>query len=328
MIITRTPLRIPVGGGGTDLPEYYSRFGSHLITAAINQHIFVFVQRWFENGIKVTYSRTEIVSCVDEIQHPVAREALRFVNVVNNIEILSMAELPSNTGLGSSGAYTVGLLNALHAYAGRQLTTHDLAELACHLQTNVLKEAGGKQDQYAAAFGGFIIMDIDRDGRVTIKPLEIQPDIVEELENNTLYFYTGIRRSSVELQSRHSEALRRGDKNPIDSLHRIKEIGHQIEDALTRANLDGYGQLLHTHWETKHRISSDMSPSLVDHAYAKARDAGVLGGKLVGAGGGGFLMLYCPNGKKTNVRHTMRAEGLQEVKLRFESSGSKVLLHL
>jgi D-glycero-alpha-D-manno-heptose-7-phosphate kinase len=328
MIITKTPLRVPLGGGGTDLPEYYGRFGGHLLTAAINRHIFIFVQPWFEDGIKVSYSKTEIVRSVDEIQHPVVREALRMMEISGHIEVLSMAELPSETGLGSSSTYTVGLLKALHLYQGREVGTQELADLACHLQMTILKEAGGKQDQYAASFGGLISLDIDRSGNVGVVPLRINPDVLEQLEHNLLYFYTGIRRKAVDVQVKYSAALARDEKTPVDSFHQIKEIGFLSEKALLGGRLDEFGYLLDQHWDVKQKISPHISTDHVGQLYSLAKESGALGGKLMGAGGGGFLMFYCPYTKRQAVRQALLSRGIREVRFRFEHEGSRVVLNI
>jgi D-glycero-alpha-D-manno-heptose-7-phosphate kinase len=328
MIITRTPLRVPLGGGGTDLPEYSTRFGSHLIAAAINHHVFVFVQPWFEDGIKIGYTRTEIVSQIDDIQHPVVREALRIMKIGGHIEILSMAELPSNTGLGSSGCYAVGLLNALHAYKGQATGPEKLAEVAVHLQLGILKEPGGKQDQYVAAYGGIVAMDIDTQGAVVVRPLSVRSEILDELESNLLYFYTGVRRDSMSIQREHGGAIEQSRRGTLEGLHRIKDIGYDIEGCLLEGDLDKFGRLLHRHWEAKRQVSTNISTAEIDGMYQIAVEAGSLGGKLIGAGGGGFLMLYCPNDRRARVRSAMREEGLIELRVRFESEGSKVLLNI
>ncbi len=328
MIITKTPLRIPLGGGGTDLPEFYSRFGGRLLTAAINRHIFIFVQRWFEEGIKVGYSKTEIVQSVDDIQHPAVREALRHSGISNHIEVLSMAELPSQTGLGSSSTYTVGLLKALGLYTGMELGTKELAELACHLQMDILREPGGKQDQYAAAFGGLLSLEIDRDGAVEVTRLPIEADILEELQHNLIYFYTGISRKAVDVQSTYAAAVGRNEKTPVEALLKIKEIGLLSEKALLAGRLDEFGYLLDEHWMTKQKISNHISNDRVNELYCIARKAGAYGGKLMGAGGGGFLMIYCPTHKKQDVRQALANQGLQEVKFQFEFEGSRVLLNV
>ena len=327
MIITKTPLRIPMGGGGTDLPEFYSQFGGRLLTAAINRHIFVFVQRWFEEGIKVSYSKTEIVQSVEDIQHPVVREALRLSKISNHIEVLSMAELPSQTGLGSSSTYTVGLLKALGLYTGIEMGTKELAELACHLQMDILREPGGKQDQYAAAFGGLISLEIDHDGTVEVTRLPIEPEVLEELQHSLIYFYTGICRKAADIQSTYSAAVGRNEKTPVEALLKIKEIGVLSEKALLAGRPDDFGYLLHEHWTTKQKISNHISNGRVDELYCVAREAGAYGGKLMGAGGGGFLMIYCPVEKKQAVRRALTNQGLREVKFQFEFEGSRVMLN-
>ncbi len=328
MIITKTPLRIPLGGGGTDLPEFYSRFGGHLVTAAIDRHIFVMVQKWFEQGIKVGYTKTEIVQSVHDIQHPVVREALKLSGISCHLEVLSMAELPSQTGLGSSATYTVGLLKALGVYVGTEVGTKDLAELACHLQMEILREPGGKQDQYAAAFGGLLSLDIDHDGTVEVNRLDLSPEVLEELEYNLLYFYTGLSRKAADIQSQYASAVARNDTTPVEALLKIKEIGLLSEKALLAGRLDEFGYLLDEHWSTKQRISSGISNGRVNELYCIAKQAGSYGGKLMGAGGGGFLMLYCPVNRKQSVRDALTREGAREVKFQFEPEGSRVLLNI
>jgi D-glycero-alpha-D-manno-heptose-7-phosphate kinase len=327
MIITKTPLRIPLGGGGTDLPEFYSQFGGHLVTAAVNHHIFVFVQKWFEEGIKVGYTKTEIVHSIDEIQHPVVREALRLNGISNHVEVHSMAELPSRTGLGSSSTYTVGLLKALSQYTQSEINTKELAELACHLQMNILHEAGGKQDQYAAAYGGIISLDIDKSGHVEVTRLPVTADTVEELQYRLLYFYTGISRSASDLQVKYASAIKNQECDPVGAMKQIKEIGLLSEKALIAGKLDDFGALLDDHWETKRKLSSSISTSQVDEWYSAAKKAGSLGGKLMGAGGGGFLMIYCQPNTRQAVREALTGCGLSEVKFEFEFEGSRILLN-
>lgn len=327
MIITKTPLRIPLGGGGTDLPEFYSQFGGHLVTAAIDRHVFVMVQRWFEDGIKVSYSKTEIVRSVNDIQHPVVREALRFSGISNHVEVLSMAELPSQTGLGSSSTYAVGLLKALGLFTGTEVGTKEIAELAFRLQTEILREPGGKQDQYAAAFGGILSLDIDRDGKVQATRLAIADEILEELQYNLLYFYTGMCRKSGDVQGQTAAAVERNDRTPIEALLKIKEIGLQSEKALLNGRLDEFGYLLDEHWTTKQKISTGISNPRVNELYCAAKRAGAYGGKLMGAGGGGFLMIYCPAQKKRALREALTNLGLREVKFQFDFEGSRVLLN-
>jgi D-glycero-alpha-D-manno-heptose-7-phosphate kinase len=327
MVVTKTPLRIPLGGGGTDLPEFYSQFGGHLVTAAINQHVFVFVQKWFEEGIKVGYTKTEIVQSIDEIQHPVVREALRLNGISNHIEIHSMAELPSKTGLGSSATYTVGLLKALSLFTRSEIGTKELAEQACHLQMNILREAGGKQDQYAAAYGGIISLDIDKSGHVEVTRLPVATDTVEELQYRLLYFYTSISRSASELQGQYATAIKNNESNPVEAMKQIKEIGLLSEKALVTGKLDDFGTLLDDHWTAKQKISNSISNIQVDEWYCAAKKAGALGGKLMGAGGGGFLMVYCQSNTRQAVRETLTSCGLAEAKFQFEFEGSRILLN-
>ena len=327
MIVTKTPLRIPLGGGGTDLPEFYSQFGGHLVTAAINQHVYLFVQSWFEEGIKVGYTKTEIVQSIDEIKHPVVREALRLNGISNHIEVLSMAELPSRTGLGSSATYTVGLLKALSLFTRNEIVTKELAELACHLQMDILQEAGGKQDQYAAAYGGIISLDIDKSGNVEVTQLPVTSETVDELQYRLLYFYTGISRSASELQSSYAATIKNNESDPVEAMKQIKEIGLRSERALVNGKLDDFGLLLDDHWVAKQKVSNAISTSKVDEWYCAAKKAGALGGKLMGAGGGGFLMVYCQPNTRNAVREALTRYGLQEAKFQFEFEGSRIMLN-
>ncbi len=316
-----------LGGGGTDLPPYYSMYGGFVVTAALDKYVYLIVNRRFEEEIRVSYLSTEIVKSIDDIRHPVVREGLRLLGLEKHIEIVSIADLPAETGLGSSGSFTVSLLHALHAFKDENPSRQKLAEEACFLEMGILKEPSGVQDPYVAAFGGFICLDIAQDGKVKISPLKIADDTVHELSNNLIFFYTGLKRSSVMVLQDQRKSILDDSSNALDSMHRIKEIGFKVKHALENGNLSQFGRLQHEHWLAKKGTSSKISSDPVDRYYQKALKNGALGGKLVGAGGGGFLMFYCEN-DKDKLRKTMSKEGLTEVRFSFEPSGSKIIINI
>ncbi len=329
MILTRAPLRISLGGGGTDLPSYYRQFGGFVLSAAINKYVYINLNRPpVDDLIRVKYSKSETVADIDEIQHSLVREALRLTGVDKGIEISSMADVPAGTGLGSSGSFLVSLLTALYAFKRQHISVHELAETSCHIEMDIVGQPVGKQDQYLAAFGGVTCVDIDRDGTATVSPLKISSHNLAELRNNTLLFYTGVqRRDSAILAQQETETIQ-GKPQVLESLHTTREIGCQIKAALEQGDLDCFGRLLDKHWQVKKKRSGEISSSDVDRWYAKALHNGALGGKIMGAGGGGFFMLYCPNGRKLDVRQAMAEEGLRELTYDFDFQGAKVLVNL
>jgi D-glycero-alpha-D-manno-heptose-7-phosphate kinase len=328
MIITRTPFRIPLGGGGTDLPSYYSKYGGFILSAAVDKFMFISInQPIVDDLIRVKYSKSETVSSLDEVQHEIVREALRYLGFKNAVEVISMADVPAGTGLGSSGAYTVGLLNGLHTLRRDSITLQDLAEEACRIEIDILKKPIGKHDQYLAAFGGFTCLEIEKDGNVKVFNGKINHAIIDELEKNVLLFFTGISREANEILSYQSEATREEDSRVVDTLHRIKEIGYQVKEALEEGNLAKFGYLLDKHWQTKKNLSRKVSDSRIDKLYEKAKENGALGGKIMGAGGGGFFMFYCEE-HQNRLRKAMNEEGLREMRYRFDFEGSKILVNL
>jgi D-glycero-alpha-D-manno-heptose-7-phosphate kinase len=327
MIVTRTPLRIPLGGGGTDLPSYYTQYGGFLISATIDKYIYITLNKRFEKTIRLSYSLTEIVESVEEIKHPIVREALKLLKIDFGIEITSIADVPSNTGLGTSSAFTVGLLNALHTYKNEKVNAKDLAEEACYIEIELLKEPIGKQDQYLAAFGGIICLDIDRLGTVRVIPLKLSEDTLDQLESNTLLFYTGIKRSASEVLGSQSKDASLNQDKVIQGMHEIKKIGLEIKECFEKEDLERFGNLLDLHWQTKKTLSDKMTQERIDQWYEIAKKNGALGGKLMGAGGGGFFMFYCNNGKN-GLRKTMEQENLKEMRFRLEFEGSKVLINI
>jgi len=327
MIVTRTPVRIPLGGGGTDLPSYYHQHGGFLLSAAIDKYIYITVNRRFERSIRLSYSQTEICDSADQIKHPIVREALKLLDLKQGIEITSIADVPSNTGLGSSSAFTVGLLNALHTYKREKLSAKELAEEACYIEIELLGEPIGKQDQYVAAYGGVVYMEINRLGNVRVNPVHLSEDALDQFESNTLLFYTGIKRSASKILSSQNRKTNSNHKEVSESLHRIKEIGIKVKNSFEEGSISEFGKLLDLHWQTKRRLSEKVSSQEIDNWYKLAKKSGALGGKVMGAGGGGFFMFYCNNGKN-GFRKALENEGLKEMRYHLDFEGSKVLINI
>ena len=301
MIITRTPFRITLGGGGTDLPSYYESHGGYVFSMAIDKYMYIMLHHLpaTERKSIIRYSQVETVSSVNEINHPLAREALRLHDVKDYIELTSMADMPAKTGLGSSGSYLVGVLNAIRAYKGDPASPAKLAEEACHIEMNVLKEPVGKQDQYIAAYGGFQLLEIDKAGKVGVTPVPVNFMTANELATKARVYYTGIQRSATAVLKGQDQAAREktapDHRHVVDCLSRIKEIGREIKNAFETGDLDRFGVLMDQHWETKRKMSAKVSLTVLDELYIRVKkEFGVLGGKVIGAGGGGFMMLYCP----------------------------------
>jgi D-glycero-alpha-D-manno-heptose-7-phosphate kinase len=324
VIITRSPLRITLGGGGTDLPSYYGSYGGFLIAAAIDKYVFVTVTRPFKEGIYLKYSQLEKVDRTEDVNHPIIREALGLLNLETpQIEITTLADIPAGTGLGSSGSFTTALLKALYAHRRDMLHPAQLAELAWDIECNKLGEPIGKQDQYIAAYGGVTCFDFNPNGTVCAKPLKLDVDLLHHLEDNLLLFFTGYSRSAGAVLHDQKAKTSAGDKDMLANLHYVKDLGYRSREALERGELRCFGQLMHEHWEHKKKRSNGMSNTCIDGWYELGRQAGAIGGKLVGAGGGGFLLFYAEQHRP--VREAMRQAGLEEVRFRFDFEGTKVL---
>ena len=324
MIITRSPLRISLGGGGTDLPSYYVDHSGFLIAAAIDKYVYITLHQTFVEELIIKYSKMERVKSVDEVQHPIIRECLRLTGVeAPHLEITSMADIPAGTGLGSSGSFTTALLKALHTLKKNLVHPRDLAEQACHIEIDVLGEPVGKQDQYIAAFGGVTCFKFLPNGHVDAWPLQIDQDTLYSLEDNLLLFFTGYSRSASEILKEQDEKSKKSDKEMISNLHFVKDLGKESRDALESGDLHRFAELMHEHWEHKRKRSASMSNDPIDEWYEIARANGALGGKLVGAGGGGFLMFYAED--KARLRKAMREIGLPEVRFRIDFEGTKVV---
>lgn len=328
MILARSPFRISLGGGGTDLPSYYSQYGGFILSAAINRYLYIYVNRpAADDHIRVKYSTYEQVDDPDDVKHDLVRPALKLLGFDRGIEIVSMADIPAGTGLGSSGTYLVTLLTALYEQKRERVPIQVIAEQANHIEMNMARHAVGKHDHYLAAFGGITVLEIDKDGKVSVSPLDVSLDTVEEFRSNVLLFYTGILRSAggiLEAQKRDTE---KNDPVVVDSLHRTKELGYRVKAALEQGDLDTFGLLLDEHWQNKKRRSGNISNPNIDLWYELARKKGALGGKIMGAGGGGFFMFYCPNDKKAAVRNALVRAGLRELPYDFDFEGTKVLVN-
>jgi D-glycero-alpha-D-manno-heptose-7-phosphate kinase len=324
MIITRSPLRITLGGGGTDLPSYYRQHGGFLIAAAIDKHVYVTVMRPFVEGIFLKYSRLEHVDRTEDVQHPIVREAIRMLGFrTPQIEITTLADIPAGTGLGSSGSFTTALLKALYAHRRRLLHPGELAALACEIEIDRLNEPIGKQDQYIAAYGGVTCFTFNADDSVEARPLDMRMDSLFTLEDNLLLFFTGFSRSAASILIDQNTRMKSGDQNMAANLHYVKDLGVQSHAALLKGDTKLFGELMHEHWDHKRRRSEGMSNPRIDEWYDLGRRNGAIGGKLVGAGGGGFLLFYSEDHRR--LRAAMAKAELEEVRFRFDFEGTKVL---
>jgi D-glycero-alpha-D-manno-heptose-7-phosphate kinase len=325
MIITRSPLRITLGGGGTDLPSYYRQFGGFLLSAAIDKYVYITVMRPFRPGIFLKYSQLEKVDWLEDVQHPILREAMRLLDFKTpQIEITTLADIPAGTGLGSSGSFTTALLKALFAHRRRLLLPDELARLACHIELDILKEPIGKQDQYIAAYGGITCFEFNKDDSVNAYPLPINMDTLFDLEDNLLLFFTGFSRSASAILKDQDKRSKEMDEDMLNNLHYVKDLGLRSKATLMAGCTSEFGALLHEHWKHKRKRSQGMSNPQIDEWYELGMKNGALGGKLVGAGGGGFLMFYAED--RNRLRHTMSKAGLEEVRFRFDFDGTKTLI--
>jgi len=328
MIFSRAPLRISLGGGGTDLPSYASRYGGFVLSAAIDKYVYIYANRpAADTLLRVKYSRYEQTASVDEIQHDLVRPALKLLKIEDNLEIASMADIPDGTGMGSSGSYLVALLTALYELKKEKVPSQTLAELAAHIEIELAGHPVGKHDHYLAAFGNFTYLEIDRSGQVCVSSLNISRATIEEIRSNVLLFYTGMVRQSSDVLGDQKRDTEQGNAAVIESLHYTKDLGYRIKEALEEGDPERFGVLLNEHWTNKKRRSDKISHPSIDRWYELARRQGVLGGKVIGAGGGGFLMLYCTRTAKPAVRQVLAAEGLREMPFNFDFDGAKVIVN-
>lgn len=320
MIISRTPFRVSFVGGGTDLPSFYDQEPGAVLSTTINKYVYITVNKRFDDTLRISYSKTEIADRLDLIQHPLFRETMRTVGTDAGLEITSVADVPSGTGLGSSSSFTVGLLHALHAYRSQYKAAADLASEACHIEMDILGEPIGKQDQYAAAFGGLRRYQFNGDGRVHVDPIICASETRAALFDHLMLFYLGGSRDANQVLKEQS----RNTNDKISCLRKMRDSVQLFQAILTRGTrLNEIGELLHEAWSCKRQLACNISNSRVDEFYERARTAGALGGKLLGAGIGGFLLLFCEPQKRTQVRSALRE--LREVPFAFEPEGSKII---
>jgi D-glycero-alpha-D-manno-heptose-7-phosphate kinase len=325
MIITRSPLRITLGGGGTDLPSYYRKREGFLIAAAINKYVYITVHETFVDDLIVKYSKLERVKAAAELEHPIVREAFAKLKLPGpRLEVASMADIPAGTGLGSSGSFTTALLKALHTHRKLFISPADLAEEACDIEINKLGEPIGKQDQYIAAVGGVTCFNFRKDDSVDVSALRLSEETLYNLEENLLLFFTGYSRSASSILDEQKRKTLNDDRDMIQNLDEVKKIGFQSQNALERGDLREFAGLMHEHWQRKKKRSGRMSSDHIDAWYDNAMQNGALGGKLIGAGGGGFVMFYTED--RTRLRHAMRALGLEEVRFNFDFEGTRVVV--
>lgn len=324
MIIARSPMRISLGGGGTDLPSYYEQHTGFLIAAAINKYVYISLNETFTPGLLLKYSKLERVETPDQIEHPIIREAFHLLDVKHrSLELAAIADIPAGTGLGSSGSFTTALLKALHAWKKNPVRPSELAAQACEIELDRLREPIGKQDQYIAAYGGITCFKFFPGGKVEAWPLKISEETLFDLEDNLLLFFTGYSRSASAILKEQDQKSRQSDSAMIENLHFVKDLGLKSQQALESGNLVEFAKLMDVHWQRKKQRSGNMSNSKINEWYDLAMANGALGGKLIGAGGGGFLMFYADD--KSKLRHAMRGAGLKEVRFRFDFEGTKLL---
>ena len=323
MIISKTPLRMSFVGGGSDLPVFYRKFGGAVVSTAINKFVYVTVNKKFDDRIRVSYSKTEEARTVDRIKHPLVREAMKMLGISGGVEITSIADIPAKgSGLGSSSSFTVGLLHALHAYACRYASAEQLARESCEIEIDRCGEPIGRQDQFAAAFGGFNFIEFYPDDSVSIEPIICKRETVQQLEDNTVVFYTGITRSaSALLKTQQQVVASEGAKQKV--MRKMVELAHQLKAELQKNNLQAFGEIVHENWQLKRSLTSAVSTSAIDDWYAAGRKAGAVGGKLLGAGSGGFMMFYAPKERHDAIARAL--QGLRRMDFQFEPQGSKII---
>ncbi len=325
MIVSRTPFRITLGGGGTDLPSYYEKFGGFIFSFCLSKYMYVCVnQPSADDLIRLKYSKSEIVKSPKELNHDIARACLERVGISSKIEIASLSDIPAGSGLGSSSTYTVGLLNALYTMTGEHKNLEFLANEACIIEMDILNKPMGKQDQYLAALGGFVVMDIDKNGKVKSKKISIEKSILNDLNRNLLIFFTGQQRKNNKILKAQDDSTKKNKQQVIDSLHYIKDSGYKILEIIQSGNIDDLGIMFKEHWEMKKKLSSGVTNSEIDSIYNIAMDNSALGGKISGAGGGGFFTFYC-NKNHSKLRKAMADIGLKELDYSFDFDGSKII---
>lgn len=320
MIIVQTPLRTSLFGGGTDFPGYYLQHGGCVLSSAIDKYIFVTIKKRFDNKVRVGYTRTEMVDSVDEIQHELIREALRKTGICEGVEITTMGDIPSEgSGLGSSSTVTVGALHAMYAFQRELVMAEQLAKEACEIEIEILGKPIGVQDQYIAAYGGLRFIEFKTSGEIVANRISLDSNTLRRLNNNLFLFYTGVTRKADTILSEQKDNIRSRES----VLGEMKEIARHACDQLQKGHIDAIGELLHESWQLKKQLASRISNTDIEDLYQIARKAGATGGKVAGAGGGGFLLLYCPAEKQEKLRDALHQ--LQELPFNLGQDGSKVI---
>jgi D-glycero-alpha-D-manno-heptose-7-phosphate kinase len=328
MIVSRAPVRFSLGGGGTDLPSYAREHGGFVVAAAVDKYIHVCVARRFQDTIRLAYSETEIVASVDQIKHRIFKAALQATGITGGLELHSLADVPANTGLGSSSSFTVALLNGLHAYKREFVPVAELAREAAHIEIDVLKEPIGKQDHYISTYGGISAMTFHPDGAVEVERLRLRDEVVDDLEANLIIYYSGVERAASAVLTEQAKTIVANKDAAVERMHRIKALGHDTRRILLSGDIDAYGEMLHEHWTNKRKLASNMSDPAIDEHYEAARKAGAVGGKLMGAGGGGFFMFYVRPGERRRVHDVLAARGLRRMRFHFDFDGARITANL
>jgi D-glycero-alpha-D-manno-heptose-7-phosphate kinase len=325
MIVSRAPVRFSLGGGGTDLPSYSREHGGYVVAAAVDKFVNVCVARRFQNNIRLAYSESEIVDSVDQIKHRIFKAALTMAGIPRGVELHSLADVPANTGLGSSSSFTVALLNGLHTYKREFVPAEQLAREACELEIEILKEPIGKQDQYIAAYGGISAMTFNPDGSVDVERLPLRDEVIDDLESNLIIYYSGVERAASTVLKEQAKTISTNKDDAVLRMHRIKALGHETKRILLEGRIDVYGEMLHEHWTNKRKLAANMADGTIDEHYEAARNAGAIGGKLMGAGGGGFFMFYVRAGDRRRVHDALGARGLRPMRFRFDFDGARIM---
>ena len=328
MIVSRAPVRFSLGGGGTDLPSYAREHGGFVVAAAVDKYIFVCASRRFQDSIRLAYSETETVSSVDQIKHRIFKAALQLTGITGAIELHSLADVPGNTGLGSSSSFTVALLNGLHAYKREFVPAAELAREAAHIEIDVLGEPIGKQDQYISTYGGISAMTFHPGGAVEVERLPLRDEVIDELESNLLIYYSGVERAASAVLTEQAKSIVSNRDAAVERMHRIKALGHDTRRILLAGEIDSYGEMLHEHWTNKRKLAANMADGTIDEHYDVARKAGAIGGKLMGAGGGGFFMFYVRPNERRKVHDTLAARGLRRMPFHFDFDGARITANL
>ena len=325
MIVSRAPVRFSLGGGGTDLPSYSREHGGYVVAAAVDKFVFLCVARRFQDTIRVAYSESETVTSVDQLRHRIFREALKMTGLLKGLELHSLADVPGSTGLGSSSSFTVALLNGLHAFKREFVPAEQLAREACELEIEKLGEPIGKQDQYISAYGGVSAMTFNPDGSVHVERLALRDEVIDELESNLVIYYSGVERSASAVLKEQAKTIVSNKDDAVQRMHRIKALGHDTKKILLSGQIDAYGEMLHEHWTNKRKLAANMADGSIDEHYEAARKAGAIGGKLMGAGGGGFFMFYVRAPERRRVHDVLAARGLQPMRFRFDFDGARIM---